>query len=497
MARMTQTPDKLYSAAEVRELDRRVIEDHAVPGFELMGRAAQAAFSLLRQHWPHARNIAVYCGPGNNGGDGFLIGQLALRAGFDVHLCFLGQKEKAAGDAARALNAFAAAGGQIRQYDGQPPPACDVIVDALLGTGLGREVEGRFRDIVQAINLANAAVFAVDIPSGIDADTGKIWGVAIRAQATATFIGRKLGLYTGAGPACAGELGFFDLGAPPGVYANMPGQAHCIHENDLVLALPKRPQDAHKGSHGHLLCIGGNHGMSGAVRMAGEAALRVGAGLVSVATRGEHAVAISQARPELMCRGVNEQSDAENLTAAAGVVAIGPGLGRDVWAQLLFAHALGLKLPLVVDADALNLLANEPCTRGNWILTPHPGEAARLLQTDTATIQADRPAAVRALVARFNAVVVLKGAGSLVQAPDEALYLCSAGNPGMATGGMGDVLTGVIAGLVAQGLPLSAAARTGVYMHAQAGDRAAAADGQRGLLATDLFATLRHVANPV
>lgn len=492
---MTQAMDKLYSAAQVRELDRRVIEDHGVPGFQLMGRAAEAAFLFLRQRWPHARNIAVFCGPGNNGGDGFLIAQLALQAGFDVRLYFLGQREAAKGDAASALDAFESAGGVIESFGLEQLPQYDVVVDALLGTGLGRGLKADFRAAVQSINACRSPVLAVDIPSGIDADTGKVWGVAVRAQATATFIGRKLGLYTGAGSAHAGAVKFFDLSAPAAVYADMPHLARCVTQLECARALPARPADAHKGSHGHVLCVGGNHGMGGAVRMAAEAALRVGAGLVSVATHAEHTAAMTQARPELMCRGVAEAKDLDVLTAAAGAIAVGPGLGQDAWARALFARVLELKQPLVVDADALNLLAAEPCARGNWILTPHPGEAARLLGWDTSTVQADRPAAVSALVERFNAVVVLKGAGSLIKAPDGALFLCEAGNPGMATGGMGDVLTGVIASLVAQGLGLDVAARIGVYLHAIAGD-AAAVGGERGLLPSDLFPQLRRLANP-
>lgn len=494
---MTQPVDKLYSVAQVRELDRRVSEDHGVPGFELMGRAAQAAFACLRRHWPHARSIAVFCGPGNNGGDGFLIGQLALQAGFSVRLYFLGQREKSAGDAARALSAFESAGGTLAPLDTEQLARSDVLVDALLGTGLRRAVKGRYRDTVQAINACARPVLAVDIPSGVDADSGKIWGVAVRAEVTATFIGRKLGLYTGAGAAYAGGVEYFDLSAPAAVYADLPYLARCVTPMDLAHALPVRPADAHKGSHGHVLCVGGNYGMGGAVRMAAEAALRVGAGLVSVATRAEHAVAMTQARPELMCRGVSAGEDLDVLAAAARVIAVGPGLGQDAWAQALLARVLEMKQPLVVDADALNLLAIEPRARGNWVLTPHPGEAARLLGTNTQTIQADRPAAVSALAAQFDAVVVLKGAGSLIKAPGGTLFLCAAGNPGMATGGMGDVLAGVIASLVAQGLGLDMAATSGVYLHAIAGDAAAVVGGQRGLLPSDLFAQLRRFANPM
>ena len=223
----------------------------------------------------------------------------------------------------------------------------------------------------------------------------------------------------------------------------------------------------------------------------------MGAGLVSVATRGDHAAALSQARPEIMSRGVSGADDLDALIAAASVAAIGPGLGQDAWARALLSRLLDSKLPLVVDADALNLLAGEPLARGNWVLTPHPGEAARLLNCKTADIQADRLAAVHKLAQRYQAVVVLKGAGTLIKSPEGECGLCTAGNPGMAVGGMGDVLTGVVAGLLAQGLIPADAASVGTYIHASAGDAAAAAGGQRGLLPCDLFEYLRRAVNPL
>lgn len=495
---MNDDPVNFYNAAQVGELDRRVIEDHGVPGFALMGRAAAAAFACLRRRWPNASHLAVVCGPGNNGGDGFLIAELALQAGLRADLYFLGSREKSKGDARRALDAFAAAGGSVQEFSGGLQGAPQVIVDALLGTGLAREVVGDFRDAVNAINAqgaGGAGVLAVDIASGLDANTGKLWGVAVNADLTATFIGRKFGLFTGAGPGYSGAVEFCALDTPAAAYQDMTPLAYGIDDAVLREALPARRADAHKGGNGHVLCVGGNHGMGGAVRLAAEAALRVGSGLVSVATRETHAAAMTQARPELMCRGVQDAADLAPLLARADLAAVGPGLGQDSWAAALFARLLQSRLPLVVDADALNLLAAEPVARGNWVLTPHPGEAARLLDTDTGQVQSDRAAAVAQIAQRYNAVVVLKGAGSLVQGPDGPMWLCTAGNPGMAVGGMGDLLTGVIASLLAQGLDLPLAARAGVYLHAHAGDLAAAAGGPRGLLPSDLFNYLRRAAN--
>ncbi|MDN5863141.1 MAG: NAD(P)H-hydrate dehydratase [Salinisphaera sp.] len=496
---MDELPDIFYGAAQVAELDRRMIQDHEVDGFELMQRAAQAAFATLCQRWPRVRSLLVFCGPGNNGGDGFLVAKLARAAGIDVRLLYFGDRARARGDAARALSAWEQAGGAIEDWTGSLPTDAEVLVDALLGTGLGRPLAGPIGEAVCAINAARASgsrVFAIDIPSGVDADRGCLWGDAVRADATATFIGAKLGLFTGEGSACAGEVSFHRLDAPPEVFRAAPSLARRISDQELRAALPRRSRNAHKGSHGHLLCIGGNSGMGGAARMAAQAALRVGAGLVSVATRAEHAAAMTQARPELMCRAVADAQDLTPLLASASVIAIGPGLGQDDWARALFAHALQTDLPLVVDADALNLLAAEACERGNWVLTPHPGEAGRLLGCDSRSVQADRPKAVAELSDRYRATAVLKGAGTLVQGADDGLWLCTEGNPGMATGGMGDLLTGVIAGLAAQGLPLEQAARVGVTLHARAADCAAAQGGERGLLPGDCLVPLRRLANP-
>lgn len=262
--------------------------------------------------------------------------------------------------------------------------------------------------------------------------------------------------------------------------------------------LTPRPREANKGHFGHVLVIGGDFGMEGAVRLAGEAALRSGAGLVTIATHPDHAVAISAACPELMCRGVETEADLIALLEKATVTVIGPGLGRMKWGKALLAHVLQTSLPLVVDADALNQLAEsqQQHSRDNWILTPHPGEAARLLKQSVSEVQKDRVLAILALQTQYNGVIVLKGAGTLVVGSDKVPALCTAGNPGMATAGMGDVLSGIIAALVAQGLSLEEAARLGVCAHATAGDLAANVSGERGLMARDLLEGIRQCLNP-
>ena len=370
------------------------------------------------------------------------------------------------------------------------PVQAEVIVDALLGTGLTREVTGQYAQAIILINNSSAAKIAVDIPSGLQADTGTVMGCAVKAHATATFIGLKQGLFTGDAPEYCGEITYASLAAPEAVFEQVRSSV------DLVKPEPfeKRLRSAHKGNYGHVLVVGGDLGYSGAARLAAEAALRVGSGLVSVATRKEHAPYLNIARPELMCRGVDNIDELDNLLEKATVLLIGPGLGQSEWSQMLFNKAIETGKPLVLDADGLNLLAESPRSKANWILTPHPGEAARLLGIATKAIQADRFAAVQAIRKRYGGTVVLKGAGTLI-ASAEKIAVSTTGNPGMASGGMGDVLAGVIAGLNAQNLNLETAARQGVHLHGAAADQAAESDGERGLLASDLFYYLRKLVN--
>ncbi|MFN2349179.1 MAG: NAD(P)H-hydrate dehydratase [Thioalkalivibrio sp.] len=485
-------PESLYSAAQVRELDRRAIQDHGIPGYTLMCSAGEAAFAALLERWPGAQRVGVLCGPGNNGGDGYVIARLARAAGLSVWLVESGDATGLKGDAARARGDFLAAGGVPLAADATWLQA-DVLVDALLGIGLDRAVSGPLAGLIERINGAGLPVLAVDIPSGLHADTGAVMGLAVRATLTMSFIGLKTGLCTGEGPECCGQLRFSALGVPGPVYQDMVARATRL-DAACIGGLRPRSRSAHKGAFGHVLVVGGDRGMSGAVRLAGEAAARTGAGLVSVATHGEHAALLPMARAELMVHGVAGPGDLSPLLVRATVLAVGPGLGSGDWGRSLLGRLLETDLPMVVDADALNLLAGEPARRDNWVLTPHPGEAARLLETDTASVQASRLDAAREIEQRFGGVCVLKGAGTVID-DGAAPAICTGGNPGMASGGMGDVLTGIIAALLAQGMTPGEAARLGVCIHAEAADRAAR-DGERGLLASDLIAELRGVVNP-
>jgi NAD(P)H-hydrate epimerase len=374
----------------------------------------------------------------------------------------------------------------------------DLIVDALLGTGLERDVAGEWAEALAAAHAYPAPILAIDIPSGLHADSGELLGVAAEAAATITFIGLKQGLFTGNGPALTGRVYFDDLDVPAEVYAKQQPASHRIDWRQQSALLKPRRRITHKGKYGHLLVVGGDYGYSGAVRMAAEAAARSGAGLVSVATRRGHVAQINIGRPELMCHAIEEPAELRHLLAKVDAVAVGPGLGQSAWGVALFGTVLESNLPLVVDADALNLLAVEPTSRDGWVLTPHPGEAARMLGCKSSEIQADRLGSAAKLQQKYGGVVVLKGAGSVIRSGSTLPpSIATEGNPGMASGGMGDLLTGIIGGLWVQGFSAGEAARMGVCLHAAAGDRAAADGGERGLLASDLLPWIRPLLNPM
>jgi ADP-dependent NAD(P)H-hydrate dehydratase / NAD(P)H-hydrate epimerase len=488
-------PIPLYRATQVRELDRIAIADMGVSGVCLMERAGSAAFNLLQTKWPEARRIIVICGIGNNGGDGYVLARLAFLAGYDVTVLQLGDISKLKGDAKTVFDAMNEVGLSVQVFAEKKLTVVDVVVDALLGIGLDREVKGEWKQVIAAINRCACAILSLDIPSGLHADTGNIMGEAVCAHATISFIGLKQGLFTADGPGCCGEIYFDDLRVPAAIYKQIKSHITRLDYHIVAPNLTKRHRTAYKGDFGHVLCIGGDLGMMGAVRLAAEGALRVGAGKVSVATRSQHIAAVNIGRPELMCHGVEDEADLLPLLARVNVVAIGPGLGLSAWGQSLLHSLKNLDKPIVVDADGLNLLGEQPFRFKNSIITPHAGEAARLLQTEVVEIQHDRFAAVQSLQLRFGGVCILKGAGSLVADTKGNISVCTAGNPGLAVGGSGDVLTGVIAGLLAQGFNSVDAARLGVCLHGCAGDKAAKY-GERGMLPSDLFDWLRSCANP-
>ena len=488
----TDAATPLFDIAGVRAVEARAIALMGGDGFELMRRAGAAAWRFLLAHWPGAHRIVVVCGPGNNGGDGYVLALHALEAGRDVRVLHAHGHLPRSPLAARACAAFVAAGGLVAPV-GDAGPECDLVVDAVFGIGFKGPVDDAARAVLDVIASSCAPVLALDVPSGVDASNGSVPGDAVRAARTLQFIAGHAGLATGDALDHVGEVATAPLDVPAGAFDGVAPVAWQLGAPALATLLPRRVRTAHKGDAGHVLVAGGNLGMGGAALLATEAALRAGAGLVSVATRPVHVAPLLARTPEAMAHAVEDPDEAARLVAAADVCAVGPGLGRDAWAAGLLRAAIGGAPALVVDADALNLLAASPRSLpADAILTPHPGEAARLLGGTVADVQRDRLGSAHALCARFGCVVVLKGAGSVVAAPAGQAWIIAAGNPGMAVGGMGDALTGIIAALRAQGLGAAEAAVAGTLQHAVAGDRAAAAGGGRGLLPTDLIAALRH-----
>ncbi len=487
----TSSPSRdLYTVAQVRVIECEALTTLEITGFELMRRAVTAALASLHRHWPQARRIAIHCGPGNNGGDGFLLGVLARESGLQVEMVALA--ESAHGDAALARSAWEQVAGRVPMWDAADDlPDADVHVDALYGIGLNRAPEPRVAQLIERINASRTPVLALDVPSGLDADTGHCPGVAVQADVTVTFVTHKRGLHTGRAADCTGVLELATLGVPD----TLPACALVDARTLCAGGLPPRARYANKGDNGHVLVVGGAAGMSGAAYLTGVGALRSGAGLVSVATHPAHAAMLNITRPELMVHAVHDAQTLPPLLERASVVALGPGLGREAWGRVLWQGVLASRKPLVLDADGLNLLAEEPRQFSTpTVLTPHPGEAARLLGVSATEVEANRFAAARELARRYAAVVVLKGAGSLVAQANGRLDVCLWGNPGMASGGMGDLLAGVIAALLAQGCTAWQAACLGVSVHARAGDLAAQS-GERGLLATDLLQPLRTLVN--
>ncbi len=488
----------LYQTEQIRHLEQWGVEHSNMTETKMMQAAGEAAFDCLREYYPKAQSIAVCCGKGNNAGDGFVLAETAARIGLSVS-CFLicSPDEVKSGPAREAAIRCSELSIDLQTLSADSNfSECDIIVDALLGIGLSGEVSDTYKSVIEHINHAGVPVLALDCPSGINVDTGVALGAAVNADITVSFIAAKFGLYTHQGLNCSGKVVVADLGFAQQAMQSLKPVAKVMQASEVQPLLPRRCRDSHKGNYGHVLVIGGDYGMGGAVRMAAEAALRTGAGLVSVATRPEHVTVVNATRPEIMCHEVINTEDIIPLVERANVIVLGPGLGQAEWSQGLFDLITATDLPKVMDADSLNILSAQHKKRDDWILTPHPGEASRLLGVACSDVQNDRLHSVHQLQQRYGGVAILKGAGTLIQARDQLTEVCNAGNPGMATAGMGDILSGVLGGLLAQGLTLEQAASAGVWVHAHAADIAADIGGERGMLATDVLAHLREVVNP-
>ena len=488
----------LYTAEQTRAVDQDAIDRQGIPGPELMTRAAEAVCRLIQKEYPEIDRIVVFAGVGNNAGDGYLVARRMNDLEKSVRVVQLVPGQSLKGDAKVACEAATRAGVPVQPFSEADPIDEDLVVDALLGTGLSRPVEGDWADAVDRINQSNARVVSVDIPSGLDADTGTANPHTVRANHTVTFIARKRGLYTADGPDCTGRVSYDNLEVEPHDPDSVAGASlvELCDWTQIRQGLPRRHRNSHKKEYGHVLVIGGQVGFQGAVELCGAAALRCGSGLVSLAQPPD-AMGARSPMPELMCHGVSGRRALRELAATASVIAVGPGLGQDAWAQDMLGAILEMPCPQVIDADALRLLAADPRKNlsENWVLTPHPGEAAALLGTTAAEVQKDRFSAVERIQEIYGGVVVLKGCGTLVAGADGRIGVCADGNPGMATAGMGDVLTGAIASLIGQGMDIGPAALAGVCLHAAAGDRART-QGMHGMVASDLLPHLRALSDP-
>jgi len=487
-------PYSVWPAQAVAQLEQEGADVLGITLYELMQRAGQAAYEHLTVHWPEASHWLILCGHGNNGGDGYVLARLGQAAGKTITVLACESEKALPEEAQRARDAWLDAGGEIHVADAAWPEQIDVIVDALLGTGSNRAPEEPYAMLIQRANAHAAPTVAIDMPSGLSARNGTAPGEVINASHTLSMIALKPGQITGKARDYIGKLWYADLG----LAAFLAGEEAPIARYDastLTRWLKPRRPTSHKGSHGRLLVVGGDAGTAGAVRMTAEAALRSGSGLVRVLTHKDNIIPILTARPEIM---VDELTD-ERLTEAlewADVIAIGPGLGQREWGKQALKRVAGSEKPMLWDADALNLLAISAEKRQNRIITPHPGEAARLLNIETSEIESDRLHAAQTLAQRYGGVVVLKGAGTLIASEQGEMAVADVGNAGMASGGMGDLLSGIIASLVGQKLTLFDAACAGCVAHGAAADAVAAERGTRGMLATDLLDLLWQFVNP-
>lgn len=498
----------LVTAEQMRALDRETIETVGVPGVVLMESAGRGVVDVMARHFDvaHARVVA-FCGPGNNGGDGFVVARHLANRGADVIVALVGDRDKIKGDARIHFDACAKSNVRIFEADKAPLHRNDLVVDAIFGTGLQRAVgAGAARDAIARMRAHRGPVIAVDVPSGLDADRGII-GPCVRADHTVTFAFAKIGLVGADEQAVVGTLHVADIGIP-GKLARERGVKAELLDDAVLAPLRARPLSGHKGTHGHVLVVAGSRGKTGAALLCGTAVLRSGCGLCTVAMPGDAAALVEGRVPELMIEAVG---DVQSLMVGKKAAAVGPGMARDDAARDRL-RALGTsELPLVVDADALNAIAADrdllPRRGSPTVLTPHPGEAARLLGATSGAVQEDRIGAARAIADKFGAVCVLKGARTVIAAPDGRLAINPTGNPGLGTAGTGDVLTGIVAAALARmhggggengsgAVDPFAAACAAVYLHGAAGDRAARERSQTGLMASDLLDELPHLLAP-
>ena len=508
----------LVTAAEMQEMDRQAIETHGIPGLELMENAGRGATDVLLDQFAGSikSGVAIICGKGNNGGDGFVMARYLADRHIDVTVYLLSKAAKVKGDAAANLNRLAALKiplFEIPNEDSFSKIKSDLsrfglVVDAILGTGLTSDVRGFFKTVIDFINDLNRngiPVFAVDMPSGLNSDTGQPCGTCIRAQGTATFALAKIGHYTYPGADYSGKLKIIDIGIPDSVVDTVGPNQYLLSDEQIRAAFPLRSADTHKGRTGHLLVIAGSTGKTGAAAMTAVSAMRAGAGLVTLGIAEslnpivETQVLEVMTAPLAECKsGILADIAIDKIMKLAygkSCLAIGPGIGQAAETRSLVKKIISqLDVPMVIDADGLNNIAGQTQLlrkrKAPVVLTPHPGEMARLIETSAAAVQQNRLACARDFATNFSVHVVLKGAATVIAHPDGSAYINPTGNPGMASGGMGDVLTGVLAGFITQGFTPEAAAHAAVYLHGAAADTLAKTVGPIGYLAGEVMDTI-------
>ena len=491
--------EPLYSADKVKLIERKACELEGYELFELMQRAGQFAWDYLQQKFPASENITVVAGAGNNAGDGFILAILANNCGKKVQVLTVKEQPTYRGDAAKAFEQLQQTNVAITQYAEDLLSDTDVLVDAILGTGLSGSLRQDYLDVIHSINAWHEThcgfILSLDIPSGLDSENGTLNPVAIHSDECLSFINLKPGMVTGKAREYCHHWDVAELDIPDKARVDIPLSAYADDAEGLIRCLPKRQLTSHKGSHGHLLLIGGDDGFGGAILMATQAAARVGVGRYTIVTRDSHIAPFLTQFPEAMIRSVEDPyaEEFQRLLKQVNAIVIGPGLGTRDWGKNLFHACIAADCPMIIDADGLNHLANIDTIRDNWVLTPHPGEASRLLLSDTQTIESSRYQAVADLQQKYQGTIILKGAGTLIS-NGVFTTVCTDGNPGMASAGMGDILSGIVGSLLAQGIGPFLASRIAVALHAKAADRAAL-DGEKGLLATDLMTPLRQLVN--
>ena len=502
----------LLTADEMREMDRQTIESFGLPGRVLMENAGRGATRVLMNWFPDiaSQSVGVVAGRGNNGGDGFVIARYLFQHQVDVKVYLLSESNKLQGNAAENFHLLGELGVPVAEIPDEESfnryrtemAHRQIWVDAILGTGLNSDVKGFFKTVIEFINSTHRPVLAVDIPSGLHTDTGQPCGICISAKLTATFAFPKIGHVQLPGADYVGELHVIDIGIPPFIARKTQPRQHLLLPEDIRQMIAPRPLDMHKGGSGHLLVIAGAPGKTGAAAMCTMSAMRAGAGLVTLGIPESLNPVLEPQVMEPMSFGLPETPGGSlsdeaadpilDLLADKRCLALGPGMGTDPdTARLVHRLVQESPVPLVVDADGLNNLASEPDILINAsstiILTPHPGEMARLIGTSAKEIQADRVGCARRFAEFYKVYVVLKGARTVIAQPDGHVYINLSGNPGMASGGMGDVLTGLISGFIAQGYSLEKAAQIGVFLHGTAADELSQTMGPFGYIASDVM----------